>query len=44
MTVNLILPTGTQVVTRIEARAGGKVYPRGAVGVITQAPLDNKHS
>ena len=42
---NLILPVGTQVVTRIEvsARSGRPGVPRGAVGVITEAPLDQLH-
>ena len=43
---NLILPTGTQVVTLVEAKgpAGGPVYPQGAVGVIVAAPSDNSHA
>lgn len=43
---NLIIPTGTQVVTLIEVRGvgGGHVCPRGAVGAITAAPQDNSHS
>lgn len=44
MPINLILPTGTQIVTRTETQSGGKVYPCGAVGVIVQAPVDNSHS
>jgi hypothetical protein len=37
---------GTQVVTRVEVRSlgGGPVYPRGAVGVVVQAPTDNTHT
>ena len=44
---NLILPAGTQVVTRIETRNGrntSAVYPQGAVGVITESPTDNSHA
>ncbi len=41
---NLVLPMGTQVVTRVEARAGGKFYPCGAVGVVVEAPVDNSCS
>ncbi|MCP9495924.1 MAG: nucleotidyltransferase domain-containing protein [Pyrinomonadaceae bacterium MAG19_C2-C3] len=44
MPINLILPMGTQIVTRVEVRAEGKVYPCGAVGVIVEAPVDDKHS
>jgi hypothetical protein len=42
----LILPSGTQVVTRIELRdaAGRVVRPRGAVGVIVEAPVDASHA
>lgn len=42
----LILPAGTQVVALVEPRgADGKpVHPRGAVGVVTQAPSDYWHS
>jgi len=43
---HLILPLGTQVVVLAEARgADGKpVHPRGAVGVVVQAPGDYWHS
>lgn len=41
---NLILPVGTQVVTRTEAKSHGKSYPRGAVGAIVQAPTDATHA
>ena len=42
----LILPVGTQVVTRIEKRdrAGTLLCPAGAVGEVIQAPLDGTHS
>ena len=40
----IILPTGTQVVTRTAlARGGGTERPRGAVGVVVRAPLDGRH-
>jgi hypothetical protein len=44
--LSLIIPVGTQVVTRIAARSlgGGATYPRGAVGVVVQAPADNTHA
>ena len=42
---HLILPVGTQVVTRVEVRGAGEtVYPRGSVGVIVKAPVDTEHS
>jgi hypothetical protein len=43
---DLILPIGTQVVTRVAARpvAGGEPLPRGAVGVVVEAPADNAHT
>ena len=43
---NLILPVGTQVVALAEARGsdGNPVHPRGAVGVVVQAPADYWHS
>jgi uncharacterized protein len=43
---HLILPVGTQVVVQVEVRGpdGGIVHPRGAVGVVTQAPGDVWHS
>lgn len=42
----LILPVGTQVVARVQIldAAGQVLCPRGAVGVITQAPTDNQHA
>lgn len=42
----LILPIGTQVVTRVEVegRAGEPARPVGAVGVVMQAPVDASHS
>ena len=47
-TVNphLIIPVGTQIVTRVEVKSwdGGPVYPRGAVGVVVYAPVDNSHA
>lgn len=43
---NLILPVGTQVVTRVEVKdtVGGTLLPAGAVGVIVKSPVDNSHS
>jgi hypothetical protein len=43
---NLILPVGTQVVTRVESggRAGEAPRPRGAVGVVVEAPVDQTHA
>ncbi|MCI0389555.1 MAG: nucleotidyltransferase domain-containing protein [Acidobacteria bacterium] len=43
---HLILPTGTQVVTRVEIKdaAGHGLCPRGAVGEIIKAPDDGSHS
>lgn len=42
----LLLPTGTQVVTRTEVKAadGAVACPRGAVGVVVKAPVDPSHS
>lgn len=42
----LHLPVGTQVVSRVEvtARGGELLCPRGAVGVVVQAPVDLHHS
>jgi hypothetical protein len=42
----LILHTGTQVVTRVETpnATGDGVYPRGAVGIIVAAPSDASHT
>ncbi|PZD74229.1 hypothetical protein C1752_01438 [Acaryochloris thomasi RCC1774] len=44
--VNLILPVGTQVVSRIEVKnaAGEALCPQGAVGVIVRSPTDNSHT
>src|SRR5205807_359346 len=43
---HLILPVGTQVVTSVEVKgADGKpIHPRGAVGVVVQAPSDYWHA
>jgi uncharacterized protein len=43
---NLILPVGTQVVTRVEVKTstGEQVCLRGAVGAIVQSPTDNSHA
>ena len=43
---NLILPEGTQVVARVEVkgREGEPPRPKGAVGVVVKAPVDNSHS
>jgi predicted nucleotidyltransferase len=42
----LMLPTGTQVVTRVDLRdgAGNVVRPRGTVGVIVESPADARHA
>jgi hypothetical protein len=42
----LILPVGTQVVTRTQPSSAGRQgqRPRGSVGVITQSPTDHLHS
>ncbi len=42
----LILPVGTQVVTRMEVAGadGESIYPAGSVGVIVKAPVDSAHS
>ncbi len=44
--VNLIIPLGTQIVTRIAIKTaqGELLCPIGAVGVIIKAPTDNAHS
>lgn len=44
--LNLILSVGTQVVALTEVRGpdGRPVHPRGAVGVVVQAPADYWHS
>ena len=43
---HLIIPTGTQVVTRVAVvgRDGAVVCPAGAVGVVVLAPLDSTHA
>jgi hypothetical protein len=43
---DLILPSGTQVVTRVALRdaAGSVLRSRGAVGVIVEAPVDASHA
>ncbi len=45
-TYNLILPVGTQVVTRVEQRnaQGELLCLKGAVGAIAHAPTDNSHT
>src|SRR5262245_45400542 len=42
----LIIPTGTQVVTRVALHdaAGAVIRPRGAVGVIIASPADASHT
>lgn len=44
--LTLIVPVGTQVVSRVEIRArdGRPVHPPGAVGIIVSAPADHEHS
>ncbi|MGB8700426.1 MAG: nucleotidyltransferase domain-containing protein [Thermosynechococcaceae cyanobacterium] len=44
--INLILPVGTQVVSRVEIKsaAGELLCLRGAVGTIFEAPTDNSHT
>lgn len=43
---NLILPVGTQVVTRVELKnsTGEVLGVQGAVGIIIKAPTDNSHA
>lgn len=43
---NLILPVGTQVVTRVEidGATGERVRLPGVVGVVVKAPVDNTHA
>lgn len=45
-TFNLILPVGTQIVSRVEMHdaSGHVTHPRGSVGRIVAAPLDATHS
>ncbi|HEX4951330.1 MAG TPA: nucleotidyltransferase domain-containing protein [Blastocatellia bacterium] len=44
--LQLLIPLGTQIVTRIEIKTaqGELLCPVGAVGVIVKAPTDNAHS
>src|SRR4051794_17876427 len=44
--VHLLIPVGTQVVSRVEIKApdGSIPFPKGAVGVVTEAPVDLSHS
>ncbi|WP_377475906.1 MAG: nucleotidyltransferase domain-containing protein [Microcoleus anatoxicus] len=43
---NLILPAGTQIVTKIEVKnpASNQSWKQGAVGVIVKSPTDNFHA
>ncbi|HYN89356.1 MAG TPA: nucleotidyltransferase domain-containing protein [Ardenticatenaceae bacterium] len=43
---NFIIPIGTQVVTRVALSdpSGTVSQPRGAVGIVVKAPVDNTHS
>lgn len=41
---NLILPVGTQVVTRVEIKDSTSVSLRGAVAVVVRSPTDNSHA
>lgn len=43
---NLLIPNGTQVVTRvaITSREGEQIAPSGAVGVVVKAPVDPFHN
>lgn len=43
---NVMIPVGTQVVTRVAVKSvgGGPEYPCGAVGVVVQAPADPTHA
>ncbi len=45
-TFNLILPAGTQIVTKIEVKnpGGDRSWKQGAVGVIIKSPTDNSHA
>ncbi len=43
MNPNLILPVGTQVVTRVDIQDEA-VHTRGSVGVIIKSPQDNSHA
>ena len=43
---NLILPAGTQIVTKIEVKnpTGDQSWKQGLVGVIVKSPTDNSHA
>jgi predicted nucleotidyltransferase len=43
---NLILPAGTQIVTKIDVKKPGenRFWKQGAVGVIVKSPTDNSHA
>ena len=43
---NLIIPVGTQIVTKIEVKnpATNESWKQGLVGVIVQSPTDNSHA
>jgi hypothetical protein len=44
--MTLLLPAGTQIVSRVEVRAahGRPIHPAGVVGIITAAPADHLHT
>ncbi len=44
--MNLVLPSGTRIVTRSEANriGGGTAIPSGAVGIIMESPTDAQHA
>ena len=46
MNPHLLLPVGTQVVALVDVRGpdGNRAHPRGAVGVVVQAPADSWHA
>jgi len=43
--IHLLIPVGTQIVTRVDTKRGVEVpqHPRGSVGVIVAAPVDDSH-
>lgn len=43
---NLIVPVGTQIVTRVEVvpTGGGMALPRGSVGELVKTPVDSTHA